>query len=326
MRTRALWAAAGVTLWTAQVLVGVPEARAEDPAKRANELYEMGNKLYDEQKWSEAEAAYQAAWDLKPSFDLAGNLADVETQVGQYRDAAEHFAYAYENFPIGGKPEVREALGKRLDDVKKQVGQVRVKTSVEGARVVVDGRNVGLAPLTKPVFVDPGQKVVEAKLEGFQVALKTIQVEKGATLDVNLVLVPMAAGGSAPGKKSVPLIVTGAALGVVGIGAGIGLFVAGGSRSDAAATLRAPMPEAVCNTLHPQHAQYASQCAELKDTLVSADLLHNAGIGVMIAGGLIGVGTLVYALWPKKKTSTYGLEVVPTVSPTFAGASASGRF
>ncbi|HRI71928.1 MAG TPA: hypothetical protein PK156_47170, partial [Polyangium sp.] len=133
-------------------------ARADDTA-RAKELYDMGNKLYDEQKWAEAEAAYQSAWNLRKSFDLAGNLGDVEMQLKQYRDAAEHLSYAYDEFPTGGKPEVREALGKRIEEARQQIGVLQIKTNVIGARLYVDGKLVGQSPLEKGVFVDVGQRV-----------------------------------------------------------------------------------------------------------------------------------------------------------------------
>lgn len=85
------------------------------------------------------------------------------------------------------------------------------------------------------------------------------------------------------------------------------------------------MPEAVCSTAHPQHGDF-TDCAELKNKLVKTDTLHNVGVGVAIAGGLIAAGTVVYALWPKKKSATTGLDVLPLVAPTFAGVLAAGSF
>jgi len=328
MKKRALFATTCCT-----VLLGMSSAWADDPRARSAELYEKGNALFDEQKYSEAEAAYQAAWDLRKSFDLAGNLGEVEMQLEQYRDAAEHFSYALREFPAGGKPEVREALTKRFEEARAQVGAVKITTNVGGAKIVVDGRDVGQAPLPDVVFVDPGTRVIEARLAGHDDVLRTVQVEKGSSQDVSLMLVPkvgggggIIGGGGGGAKKSLPVIVVGAGLAAVGIGTGIGLIVAAGSQNADALKLRDSMPEAVCNTAHPQHGTYTTTCGQLKDQLRKTDTFYNVGAGVLVAGGVIAAGTVVYALWPQKKSTQMGLEVLPTVAPTFAGFSASGRF
>ncbi|MDI1447197.1 PEGA domain-containing protein [Polyangium sp. 6x1] len=319
MRTKALVSAASFAL----LIAGAAPAYADDAA-RAAELFATGNKLFDEQKWAEAEASYQAAWDLRKSFDLAGNLGDVEMTLGQYRDAAEHLSYALEEFPAGGKPEVREALQKRLEEAKKQVGSVTIGTSIGGAKIYVDGRFVGQAPLAKPVFVDPGKRVIEARLPGHDDVLKTVDVEKAQAQEVSLVLAPKI-GGSSGGKSKI-LIGVGGGLALVGIGAGIGLLAtASGLSSDADAQDNA-MPDAACNPLHPRNAEFSGACVELRGTLERSQTLHNVGIGALVVGGVIGVGTLVYALMPSKKSATMGLQVLPTVAPTYAGLSAIGRF
>jgi hypothetical protein len=306
-------------------MVSSSPAQADDVANRVADLYAKGNKLYDQEKWAEAEAAYQAAWDLRPSFDIAGNLGDVEIQLGQYRDAAEHIEYALAEFPAGGKAEARETLKKLLEAAQTQVGSVKITTSIGGAKLVVDGRDVGQAPLSKSVYVDPGKRVFEARLEGYEDALKTVEVEKGKALEVSLVLTPKGGVGR-PEKASKPLIIVGAGLGVAGIGTGVALLVVAAGEKTKALELRDSMPEAVCNTAHPEHGQYTAQCDDLLAKVRRKDTFHNVGVGALIAGGVIGAATLTYALWPRKKSSTTGLEVLPVVAPTFAGISASTLF
>ncbi|UQA59149.1 PEGA domain-containing protein [Polyangium aurulentum] len=325
MKKRALFATTCCT-----VLLGMSSAWADDPRARSAELYEKGNKLFDEQKYSEAEAAYQAAWDLRKSFDLAGNLAEVEMQLEQYRDAAEHFSYALREFPAGGKPEVREALTKRFEEARAQVGAVKITTNVGGAKIVVDGKDVGQAPLPEAVFVDPGTRVIEARLAGHDDVLRTVQVEKGSSQEVNLVMVPkMGSGGgivvgSGGAKKSLPIIIAGAGLAAVGIGTGIGLIVAAGGKSSDASDLRKELSPGDCPGTIPT---VRDKCSTLKGQLEDKDTFQNVGTGVLIAGGVIAAGTVVYALWPAKRSApTTGWQVVPTVAPTFAGLSASGHF
>lgn len=317
MRRLAFFAAAFVA-----VSVGTT-ARADDPA-RAKELYDMGNKLYDEQKWAEAEAAYQSAWNLRKSFDLAGNLGSVEMQLGQYRDAAEHLSYAYDEFPTGGKTEDRAALAKRIEEARLQVGVLTIKTNVVGARLYIDNKLVGQAPLEKGVFVDLGQRVIEARLDGHDDVLRTIEVTKGSKQDLDLRLVPKSAGqGSGGNSKRAVIIAVGAGLAAAGIGTGIGLWAAGSGKTSDAEGIRTGLNPGICPGTTPD---IMAKCSSLKTTLESHDSLVNAGTGVFIAGAAIGGLTVVYLLTSKKTSSSIGLEATPIVAPTFAGVSITGRF
>jgi len=317
MRRLAFFAAALVAM-----SVGT-SAYADDTA-RAKELYEMGNKLFDEQKWSEAEAAYQSAWNLRKSFDLAGNLGDVEMHLGQYRDAAEHLSYAYDEFPTGGKPEVREALGKRIEEARQQVGVLRVKTNVIGARLYVDGKLVGQSPLDKGVFVDVGQRVIEARMDSHDDVLRTIDIVKGSSQQLDLQLVPKVGGAGTSGNaKRVAIIAVGAGLAAAGVGMGIGFWVAGSGKTSDAAGIRSDLHPGDCTN---PIAINVAQCASLMSTLEDHDAYVNMGTGMFVAGAILGVGTVAYVLATRKKSSAFGIEITPTATPTFAGASFSGRF
>jgi len=317
MRRLAFFAAAFVGIsWSIS-------AHADDTA-RAKELYEMGNKLYDEQKWSEAEAAYQSAWNLRKSYDLAGNLGDVEMQLGQFRDAAEHLSYAYDEFPTGGKPEVREALGKRIAEARQHVGVLRIKTNVVGARLYVDLKLVGQTPLEKGLFVDVGQRVIEARIDGHDDVLRTIEVAQGSTQEIELQLVPKFGGGASSGSaKRIAVIAMGAGLAAAGIGMGVGLWATASGKTTDAGVIRANMQKGDCPGTA---ADTIAQCTSLKSTLKDHDTYFNVGTGMLTTGILLGVGTIVYVAVTRKKSSTMGLEAIPIVAPTFTGVSLSGRF
>jgi PEGA domain len=298
-------------------------AHAEDPA-RAKELYDMGNKLYDEQKWAEAEAAYQSAWNHRKSYDLAGNLGDVEMQLGQYRDAAEHLSYAYDEFPTGGKPEVREALAKRIDEARQHIGVLKIKTNVIGARLYVDGKIVGQAPLEKGVFVDIGKRVIEARIDGHDDVLRTIDVTKGSQQEIDFQLVAKTGGASSSGNGlRIALLAIGGGLATVGVVAGIGLWADASGRTTEAGNLRKDLNPGACPGTT---ADVMEKCSSLKSTLQAHDSLFDAGMGLFATGlGLAGV-TVVYFVASKKKTSLMGFEATPVVAPTFAGMTMTGRF
>lgn len=298
-------------------------AFADDNA-RAKELYDMGNKLYDEQRWAEAEAAYQSAWNLRKSFDLAGNLGDVEMQLGQYRDAAEHLSYAYDEFPTGGKPEVREALAKRIEEARLQVGVLRIKTNLVGARLYVDGKLIGQSPLEKDVFVDVGQRVIEARLDGHDDVLRTIDVTKASKQNIELQMVPKTGGSASTGNgKRIAIIAAGGSLALVGVGGGIGLWLAASGKTSDADVIRADLSKGVCPGTT---SDIMGKCSTLRTTLEDHDTFFNLGTGLFATGFLVGVGTVVYAVASKKKPGAVGLQMAPVVAPTLTGVSISGHF
>ena len=254
-------------------------------------------------KWAEAEAAYQAAWDLRKSFDIAGNLGDCELHVGQPREAARHIAYSLAHAPAGATQQQKDALGQRLQEARRQVGTLHVRTIPSGAAVLVDGRPVEDLP-DGLVFVDPGSRTVEARLQGYGTARKTLDAQAGSEQDVELTLVPAQSPPPPPPASWRPgtaWVITGGVLAGVGLATGLGLTFAGASKaSDANADLAQVQKEGgqfVCSL----SGNLASSCAALRSANKTADTLSNAaGAGYAVAG-IGGAFLLTYFIWPGKK-------------------------
>lgn len=305
----------------------VMPAHAEDAAGDAvatkqRELYDQGNKLYDQKKLPEAEAAYLAAWKVKKGYDLAANLGDVELLNGKARIAAEHLSYALREFPAGGKPALRQQLTKRLAEARQIVLAVHVEVNKPGAEVFVDGRSVGRAPLADDVFADPMGCTVEAKLDGFVDVREVVAPAKSGTANVKLTLVLK------PERRSIaPGLVLGG-VAVIGLASGIGLLAAGGSKRSSAETLFNTIlgDKKSCIATAPN---FDTRCTQLSEMSSSSDTLHNVGVGVLIGGGAAALATGAYLLWPASKTTTKTgttLRVVPVVAETGGAILATGTF
>lgn len=302
-----------------------PPAAASPAADedRAAQLYKQGHDLYDQGKPGEAEKAYQAAWDIRQSFDVAANLGNVELVIGQPRDAAEHLAYALQTFPLSGDPAKKAALQKRFDEARAQVGALKITIVIEGSQVFIDGQPVK-GPLPAEIFVEPGEHTCEGKKPGFLGAPQKVKVEKGGSGAVELPMTPAEGAGDSGGKKSVPLIVAGVVIGVGGVAAGIGLLAASGSKGSQADSLLAD----VKSTGSCPNPTAGSKCDELLSLRQSKDTLHNVALPVMIVGGAALVGTLIYALLPsgKKKAPDSAFRAAPAVSPQGGGLWMTGSF
>jgi hypothetical protein len=315
-----------------------------DPNQRATELYKKGNELYDKGKFGDAETMYRAAFELRQSFEIAGNLGDVEIIQGKHREAADHLALALREFPPSGKPAQKEALRKRLREATSQIGTVKVTVSAPGAEVVLDGVTIGKSPIEREIYVDKGDRVIEARLAGHEPAKEKITATSGSTHDVSLTLTkieppkpkpkpvettPEASGGEAP-KKNLIIIIGGAMVSVAAVATGVGLTVAANSAADDALAMKNALDARgapLCNQYLPSDNQTASECAALRESLSDQGSYANTAVVAYVIGGLAAAGTAVYAFWPAPKgRKTAVVRPVPVVTGREGGLWITGTF
>ena len=317
-----------------------PPAAASANADAADVAFRRGNALYKQQRFAQAKVAYEEAFRLKKSSDIASNLGYAEIKLGQNRDAAEHLAFAVKNWPPTGKSENRESAVHWLGIAQGAVTTLKITVSVEGAAVLVDGKAVGTSPLDTEVFVEPGSRTVEAKMTGYKDAQQTIQATKGAELPVTLTLDRAPASdpyerGTGPGSvpTSVPppggprvgVLIAGGAVTGVALIAGIAFMVVRGSKTSEATTQRSELVNqggaAACG------AQPApAGCDPLHDTLKARATFGDLGVTSFLIAGAAGAATLIYGLAAPRAASTAGVRPVPVVSAQGAGLVLQGAW
>jgi hypothetical protein len=300
-------------------IVGLAPAAqaADDTSQRIAELYKQANALYDQKKLAEAEVLYLQAWNLKKTYDVACNLGAIELDLAKPRDAAEHLAYALQEFPAGGKASAREQIEGRSKKAREQVGALRVRVSTPGARVVVAGRAVGSSPIADEVFVEPGSVSVEASLPGYEAAQQTIQVAKGAAVEVSLTL------EHAKRSKVPAFVIGGVGLAALGLGASF-IGIAESDRSNAKSLSNLTNHSCPVSDPAPQ-----GNCKELATTAAHEDTFGNIGIVSLAVAGAAAVGVATYLLWPashEEPTSARTVRVLPTASTTGGGLFVLGSF
>jgi tetratricopeptide (TPR) repeat protein len=299
--------------------------------EKADELYRQGNEAYKQNKLKDAHGFYIEAWKLKKSYDIAGNLGAVELAIGLPRDAAEHLLHSLRQFPANGKPEARARTKQWLEDALKQIGTLVIKVNVDGADVLVDGKNVGKAPLSDEVFVDAGARKIEARLEGYEPAKQELQIAKGGTQEVSLkltkIIAPPPVTGGAGGRpaRSIPIIVAGAGVAAIALGTGIGSIVVAGSKGSEADSMLAKLKATGGAVPCPA----ASGCTELKALRSDHDTFHNMAVGFFVVGGLVAGATVAYTFLaaPKPKPSDSAfVRAAPVVSAEGGGLVLIGAF
>lgn len=298
-----------------------PGAAADD---EADQLFSRGNDAFDRGDLDEAYALYKKAWALKRTYDIAGNLGQVELKLGKFRDAAEHLDFTLRLFPPTGKSEPREAIRRALDAARNEVGALSITVNVRGASVAIDGQPVGLSPFDAPVFVEPGKRTVEATLEAHLPTRITIDIGKNEVRDIALSLTPKSQ--PPPPPRNVPLLITGFGLGLAAAGTGIGLMIPAtnkGSDADALlAQLVASEPDGKCPCgSEPQRAR-------LKGMRQDHDLFFNVAVGTFVGAGVLAAGSAAYALtpWFQRPHTSPSARVLPMVSHQGGGALLVGSF
>jgi hypothetical protein len=318
------------TIVVSFVLLLASSAAAQAPADPADALFRQGNALYKEQKWSEAREAYAGAWKLKRAHDIAANLAYAELKLGRFRDAAEHLAFAVRVWPPTGKSDKREFAVERLQLARKEVGALRVAVDVPRAEVLVDGVVVGEAPLEGEVFVEAGSHVVEARLAGYETATQRVEAAKGSAQEVALAMVAVKAEPPpvvvvAPTGPNRGVLIAGGVIG--GVALVTGAIFAGLSNSKAkdaddehtALAMTGPTPCAGASGA-------STACTDIVAAANAKRTFANASFWSFVGAGMVGTGTLIYALAIPKSATPAALRVLPAAGPQGAGIEIGGAW
>jgi hypothetical protein len=298
---------------------------------QARELYVEGAKAARTGHAERARLFYTSAWRAQHHWQIAGSLGHVELQLGRYRDAAEHLAFFLRETRdlTAIDPRDRSALAWDLERAKAKIGVVTAVVEPVGAEVFVDGAPLGRAPLVDPVFVDPGRHVIEARLQGYPVAVASRDLVPGAAAQLTLKLtpvvaleppraMPLAAPVPAPPPRSGPranraILIGGAVTAGVLTTVGIGLAV--GSAMKASASRDCEVGPCAGATTQAGRRDAFDQLQSQKVALGSA------AIGTFIGAGVIGIGTAAYSLLANKRLSLPRTGLI--VYPGGAAASAS---
>ena len=351
-------------LFTAVSTIGQPaHAQTGGPigteaSQKADEFFRQGKELYKSGKLKEAHDAYRSAWALKRSYDIASNLGNTEIQLGLKRDAAEHYAFCIRNFPSsGGKTQLDHAK-ERFEQARKDVGALLLKVGADGAELFVDGKSVGRSPLAEEVFVEPGERSIEAKLAGHEPAKMSVRVSTGSTQTIPITLtvaalplpmasaVPLAsvspsASASAPPPPvptssavvsdplpsdgaSTPVLVTGGVVSGLAVVTGVVFTVIANGKGDDAATMRGKLAKVQPNACGSTPA--SPDCPTLHGLWSEQASFSNAAAWSFIGAGVLGVATVGFALLGPKRSSKTEIHAVPAVGSGTAGLVVHGAW
>jgi hypothetical protein len=327
-----------------------PEPPDYKPPDDAAALFKQGNDAYRMKKWDEAYKAFWRAFDLKKTYDIAGNLGDVELIVGKPRDAAEHLEFSLREWPAGQQA-ARKRTMERLEAAKQEVGTLHVEVDTDGCEISVNGQSVGTSPIKQPLFVVPGAVTVEAK-HGDKHVQRTIAFDKGQERTLTLELTSAegsatvsepvtpaksdptpttqpghdegphdATSGSGSNLKTIGLITSGA-VALVGAGVGVGFLMAKNSAKDDADAI---VKDNDLGTTGCSASPKPSACSDLADANDRGKRSATLSTIGFIGAGVGVAGLVTFLLLPNQKKDS-ATSVYPLLDQHTMGLGASGRF
>lgn len=184
---------ANVRVAVALVAAALAAAPAGDVrAERADGRIAAGERAFSRGEFDAALAAFSAAYEETGMAALLYNIAMCQWELDRPADAVRTFRrYLRADGASLSATDLAE-IERVLGELRPRHGDLDLEVAPAGARVTVDGEEVGEAPFDDPVAVEPGVHQVRATAEGMEPALVTASVQAGETEEVEITLAPPA--------------------------------------------------------------------------------------------------------------------------------------
>ena len=157
----------------------------------ARQHFEKGVAAFNDKRFGEAAAEFDAAYNLSPATVVLYNIGQVDVILGRSVEAVEAFerylAEGAASLPAERQAEVRAEIEKQ----RTRIGVIAISTQPIGAQVRVDGRLVGKTPLAQPVSVVAGKHTIEAQLPRYVPQARELDVAGKAGIEIELKLKPV---------------------------------------------------------------------------------------------------------------------------------------
>jgi hypothetical protein len=272
---------------------------------KANALFDEGNTLFAQQAHQPAVEKYTEAIKVWDHPLIRFNMAVSLVRLSRYLEAAETLDAALR---YGAEPFTPEEYQRALDYqrlVGNQIGNVEASCQQDGVQVLLDGKPWFACPGSKKLRVLAGEHVVVGEKKDFATESRRLVVNGGATASAKLELrsFDSVVKYEYPSPRWLPWTVTGTGV-AVALG-GLGFWFAGRNQMDKfEADFAMACPTGCQADLSDQPL--------LADARDSAQLKGKIAVSMMIAGGAITVGGVVWAIMNRPKRVMPQMEVQPT--------------
>jgi hypothetical protein len=147
-------------------------------AERAKELFDSGFRLAQQGDYEAAATAFEQAYESRPNASVLFNLGQAYAAAGDPVRAHDAFEKYLADTHKDSLDRQREQLVKQaLSVAEGHIGRLRIEVSAPGAVIEMDGRSIGVAPLSQPVRVKAGSHAIVARHADFQPKVVNVVIE-----------------------------------------------------------------------------------------------------------------------------------------------------
>lgn len=158
----------------------------------AADHFERGIELYQEGSLDAALVEFERAYESIPDYRVLYNIAQVQTQRGEYVEAIVLFEKYLSEGGADIAPERKTEVELDLGKLNGRVARLWVESNADGAELVINGKSVGLLPLNQPVLINSGVCDIRITKAGFEPRHHQVKVAGGEKPRVSLPLTPLA--------------------------------------------------------------------------------------------------------------------------------------
>lgn len=187
------------------LLALLAQASSPTPAPQAKAtaqgLLNEGSRLYGEGDYASALDKFSAAYAAYPSPKLMFNIGQTNRDLGRPVEALR----AFEKFlvdALDASPETTAGARSSLAELREKLGRIRIDCPTSDTEVSIDGKSVGMTPLSEPIWATPGRHQVTANRARAAPAIEIVDVSAGAlhtvTLELHVLAVPVIVAPVAP--------------------------------------------------------------------------------------------------------------------------------
>lgn len=335
---------AGVGLLVAaHVLAVSPVVHADAKTAQAEDLFQRGRKLMQEQKYAEACPLFASSQKLDPSLGTLLNLADCHEKVGKTASAWGEWREAAQLAAKEGDTKREQIATDRAAALESKLMRLAVKVTDTTSGLVVsrDGEAIDPATYGLALPTDPGVHRIEASAPGKKPWSVEVKLDKEATTEtIEVPALEDAPPEPPPAVKEPPPAVVapppappkdaadpGSGMRTAGLvigGVGVAALVTGGVFGLVASSKwssgKDDCPGNVCRTQ-----------AAFDDTQDARRFANLSTIAFVVGGVCTAAGLGLYLAAPSRArgpvtTDTASIRLSPAVAPSVLGFSLGGSF
>jgi hypothetical protein len=162
-----------------------PPAPTKEQLAEAKKFFEAGLRLKKEGLYQEALASFLEANRISPRESIQNNLALTYRLLKDMASAYDAYDVLLSKYGDKMKPQLKGEAQHAIEALEVLTGVIVIGIQEPGARVVIDGKEIGLTPIAKPIRLNIAIHQVSITKDGFDPLVPAIEIHGHDSIPVN---------------------------------------------------------------------------------------------------------------------------------------------